>query len=63
MTEIYVILQDFIINTILENVLNESKNFAIQELGTDSIKRAKLYIHIQISNENNENMCSNCYHC
>ena len=45
---VYSIPQGFMINTILENVVCESKNFLFQQLGTDSIKRVKIYSYSYI---------------
>ena len=46
--EMYTIPQGFMINTLSENVVGESKNSVFQQSDTDSIKGVKLY-PIQIS--------------
>ena len=46
--EMYTIPQGFMINTVLENVVGESKNSVFQQLDTDSIKKVKLYSYSNI---------------
>ena len=46
--EMYTIRQGFMINTLLENVVGESKNSVFQQLATDSIKKVKLYSYSNI---------------